>query len=190
MADKGLEQLSELMDTIKGRFKDADGATVRVGWIGNTLGGNMRLAKIARILNYGHEAGVSSGGHKYPALPERNFMRLYEKQHLGHTFQKINHELKRVLKGESSMDTVYKTTGTQGVAGLTKAIDDPYWQSNVPNAPSTVAAWARRHMGQIKRNYRKRGEQMPINLGTLSKQPLRNTGHLIQSIHWDVKRSK
>lgn len=187
---RDISELNEFIERMKRSTERLSDTTVRIGWIGNTLGGNMRLAEIARILNYGHEAGVSSGGRRYPALPERNFMRLYEKQWLPKTYAKINMELKRLTRGESNASHVIKAAGTQGVAGLTKAINDPYWQSNVPNAPSTIEAWARRHMGQIKRNYRKRGEKMPSNLGALAKQPLRDTGHLIQSIHWDVKRSK
>lgn len=189
MEEKNLGTLTDVMNEIQSRFNEFDGSVVRVGWFGNTLSGKMRLAEIARILNYGHESGRGSNGKRYPALPERNFMRLYEQKWLPFTYKKINNELKKVILGTSNLETTMKAAGTQGVTGLTKAMNDPFWKSNVPNSPVTIEMWAKRHFGQIKKNYRKKGMKMPTNLGTLEKQPLRDTGHLIQSIHWDVKKT-
>lgn len=184
--EKGILDLLNKIEEIRDRSQEAEETTVRTGWLGNSMSGRQRLSEIAKVLNYGRSAGINSSGHRYPAIPPRPFMDLYFDKHFKNTRAMIKKAVQTLISGNLSQ--AIAMVGSQSEAGLKKAMKDPIWQTEVPNSPVTIKAWAQRHAAQIKRNRaarRRRGEEVsPI----LQKQPLTDTGHLIQSIHWDVKK--
>lgn len=188
-------ELPKLVEKIQGMLAEAsklEENKIRVGWFGNTVTSKKRtpptpmdrLSERARLLNNGREKGTTVGGKSYPAIPPRPFMDVYRAKHHANV-QKALEKVPSYLLNGVKAEKIQARIGGLGVRGLVLAMNEK--TAYVPNAASTVAAYAARHAAQIKRNRKRKGTPA----GTpIDKQPLRDTGELIQSVHWDIAPNK
>lgn len=188
---ENIDELKKRLERIIHEAETIGASKIRIGWFGNTVTSHKRtpptpmdrLSERARLLNNGREAGFNARGF-YPAIPPRPFMDVYRTKHSATTSKDVAKAVKRIIDGWDAMKIMARV-GDVGVAGLVKSMNDK--SEYAPNAPSTISAWAARHSAQIKRNRKAKGISMDA---PFDKQPLRDTGELIQSVHWDIAPNK
>ncbi len=124
------------------------------------------LALIARTLCYGRAKGTNRFGHEYPAIPPRNFVRnLQDKHFLKPVFGTFRKEILAGF-GKGKTGHVDRAALMEKVGVLAKgAVQRSMRDSNsyAANAPSTIA---------------RKG----------SARPLIDTGNLIRSVDFEVKK--
>lgn len=141
-------------------------------------------AVIARTLEYGRSAGVSSKGRKYPAIPPRDFVGQFFSIFSEETKKQIRKALSELHKKQnitlSDIDIALKRVGAFGVGDLQKAIVNGDYQAN---APSTIKAWLR---NKSKSKITKLIKLNPRLAPTSGKKPLIDTGSLVQHVTYKI----
>ena len=156
MATQGKKNgFAETLDRIRMQKRTAkrlDRTAVLAGWIdgSKTLSGTP-FAVIARALCYGREAGTTSKGWRYPAIPARNFMAKYGEKHAKAAEREASRALRLVFANgadyQADLTKMLSGIGAMAVLGLKASINiDRY----TGNARATVLAWARRHSNSTK----------------------------------------
>lgn len=141
-------------------------------------------AVIARTLEYGRSAGVSSKGRKYPAIPPRDFVGQFFSKFSNETKKQIRKALSELHKKQnvtlSDIDIALKRVGVFGVGDLQKAIVNGDYQAN---APATIKSWLR---NKSKSKIAKSVKANPRLVPTMGKKPLIDTGSLVQHVTYKI----
>jgi hypothetical protein len=141
---------------------------VRVGWTGDkfhpvTESGKppMTLSRLARVLHYGREAGVTADGKAYPAIPPRPFMDVAVQQHLPKLRTTSKILLKRLLSGKISAHQMVTSLGEYWVGRVRDSMRDSSQYKAL--AASTIA----RRKARVKSLASKNANKPLIDTGTL-----------------------
>ncbi len=196
MATQGKKNgFAETLDRIRMQKRTAkrlERTAVRAGWIdgAKTLSGTP-FSVIARALCYGREAGTTSRGWKYPAIPARNFIAKYGDAYAKATENEATRALRLVFsKGaeyQADLTKMLSSVGSVAVMGLKHSIMQNRYQKN---ARDTVIAWARRHSNSTKamrKASRMKGEARVDALSGLKKE-LVDTGAMVGHITYRVEK--
>jgi len=142
---KNIRDYINKIGLVKSRIEFIEKRTVRIGWVdgkkakpqpGQLL--PMTYARIARILNDGHPAGVSDSGRKYPALPPRPFMEVYRKFNWRDMLKIGEQQLRLVVNMKKKPGDALNRIGVEGKGRLQRAMLKS--EKYAANAPYTIKA--------------------------------------------------
>ncbi len=125
--------------------------------------GDISLVELAKTLNFGRAQGVTSTGHKYPAIPARPFMKNCIDNHLGPVRKLVQIMARDMLdRKKAPLDSreQLEKIGLMCKGALQRSIKDS--NEYAPNSPRTVRAKG-------------------------SARPLIDTGLLLNSIDYEIK---
>jgi len=191
----GFAQTLERIRAQKKTARRLERTSVKAGWIdgARTQDNRTEFAVIARTLCYGRESGTTSKGHKYSAIPARDFMRGYRINKYGtQTMKEAGRCLQLVFRNgaeyQADLAKMLSSIGAVAVGGLRQAVGHERYK---PNARSTVLAWARRHSGstrQMRSASKLQGDERYTAFAGMKKE-LVDTGALIQHITYRVDKA-
>lgn len=165
------------LESLKSELEYLNSHTVKVGWVdptemhkpANPKEQPRSMAMVARTLNYGREAGTTSNGKRYPAIPARPFMDL--------TFRKNRRKLEETVNGLYSMLANGKTTGKKLVT-----IAAEFWMGKIRDTMDNSAQFIALSPATIAARKRRNRSLRSIS----ADKPLIDTGALKESIDFEV----
>lgn len=146
---------------------------LQVGWMdGAQTQSGTPFSIIAQTLCYGREKGTTKKGWTYPAIPARNFEKVFSSKKY---FDKVERYaakgmktvLEQAITSYSGIESAMAATAQIAAGQLRKSILDERYQEN---ADATIASWARRHSGTRSK------------LTRADKKELVDTGAMVQHI--------